>query len=331
VILPPGTSDGKLIHVSSEDQKFFPQEYLVTYVVHPTDRNAHTYTVTDSAGEIGSQTGMNDKGVVVSGYSGGGRDIKKTWPEPGLDWQVGVWFATAFSDTAKEAVELLTVGTREYRKKSGRKIVIGHCRANQGVNWVVSDMDEAYVVESIPADLNGVARYAVRAPGDTGETGDYIVSTNNVEASYSYNEDNQYDPAHPMSQHGSAFQSPAYGLGVNSGNGTRFMTFTWLIKQNYGNITREMVQEWRKAHYVYDIWGIRHDTLPVPGYGDVSPHLAVGTLCAHSKGPTGSDPFTGSNIYVSIGVPQELAVYRTKGRPCEWVGPWDVISLKNIP
>jgi hypothetical protein len=326
VILGKGTKDGKVIHCSSEDQHFFPQEYLVTYVAKPKDKKAHIYTMTDSAGEIGSQTAINDKGVVVSGYAGGGVGIGPR--RAGLDWQVGVWYATAFSDTARKAVELLTVGRPQYRRH-GYKIVIGKC--GTGVNWVVSDYNEAYVVESIPADLNGIARYAVRAPGDMGETGDYIVSTNNVEANYSYNENNEYDPTHPMSQHGSAFMNPVYGLGVNGGNGTRFMTFMTLIKQNYGNITREMVQNWRTAHYVYDVGGTKHDTISVPGYGDVPANLAVGTLCAHTRSGIGIEGFKGSNIYVSVGVPDELAVYRTKGRPCEWVGPWDAISLYNIP
>jgi hypothetical protein len=327
VILGKGTADGKAIHVSSEDQHFFPQEYLVTYVVHPSDPNAHTYTVTDTAGEIGSQTAINDKGVVVSGYAGGGVGIGPR--RAGLDWQVGVWYATAFSDTAQKAVELLTVGRPDYRAKSGRKIVIGKC--GTGVNWVASDRSKAFVVESIPADLNGVARYAIRVPGDMGETGDYIASTNNVEAKDSYNENNVYDPTHPMSQHGSAFTSPVYGLGVNGGSGTRWMTYMSLIKQNYGHITREMVQDWRTAHYVYDVNGARHDTLSVPDVGDVSAHLAVGTLCAHTRSGIGKEGWKGSNTYVSIAIPEDLAVYRTVGRPCEWVGPWDALSLNSIP
>jgi hypothetical protein len=335
VILGKGTADGKAIHVSSEDQHFFPQEYLVTYVVHPADKRAHSYTVTSSAGEIGSEHALNDKGVVVSGYAGGAVGIADPtlaapfsgYRRPGLDWQLGCWYGAAFADSAKDAVDLLTVGRPDYRQKSGNKIVIGKCR--KGANWVVSDAREAYVVESIPADLDGVARYAVRRPGDMGEKGDYIVSTNNVEAHDSYNEQNVHDPGHPMSQHGSSSQIPALGLGVNGGNGTRFITFMWLIRNNYGRITPQMVKEWRTAHFVYDINGVRHDTLDVAKYGKVSPHLVEGisTLCAHSKGPTGSDPFTGSNIYVSLSVPQDLLVSRTKGRPCEWVGPWDAVSL----
>jgi hypothetical protein len=335
VILAKGTADGRVIHCSSEDQHFFPQEYLVAYIVQPSDEHAHGYTVTDSAGEIGSEHALNDRGVVVSGYAGGSVDIGAPsleapfsgYRRPGLDWQVGCWYAAAFSDTAKKAVELLTIGRPEYRGKSGNKIVVGKC--TKGANWVVSDMREAFVVESIPADLKGVARYAVRRPGDMGEKGDYIVSTNNVEADHSYDEQNVYDKSHPMSLHGSAFRNPVYGLGVNGGSGTRFMTFMSLIANNYGHITPDMVREWRAAHYVYDKEGRRHDFLEVDGYGKVSPHLTpgIGTLCAHSKGPVGTDPFTGSNIYVSLSVPQELTVYRTVGRPCEWEGPWDALSL----
>lgn len=92
-----------------------------------------------------------------------------------------------------------------------------------------------------------------------------------------------------------------------------------------------MVKEWRTAHYIYDRNGSRHDVLDVESYGKVSPHLVEGisTLCAHSKGPTGVDPFTGSNVYVSLSVAEDLTVFRTKSRACEWKGPWDALSLGN--
>jgi len=89
------------------------------------------------------------------------------------------------------------------------------------------------------------------------------------------------------------------------------------------------MKEWRTVHYTYDKDGSRHGYLDVAGHGHVSPHLVPGisTLCAHSKGPAGSDPFTGSNIYVSLSVSDDRIAYRTKGRPCEWVGPWDALRL----
>jgi hypothetical protein len=337
VILGPASKDGNALHVSSEDQHFFPQEYLVTFVVNPSDKKAHRFTVTDTAGEIGSEHALNDAGVTVSGYAGGGVDIANPtqaapfsgYRRPGLDWQVGDFYAAAFASSAEQAVELLTVGRPEYRERTGRKIVVGKC--TKGANWVVSDKKEAYVVESIPADLSGIARYAVRKPGDMGETGSsYIVSTNNAEANYSCDENNVCNTSHPMSQHGHYSLNAAY-LGLN-GTGTRFWTFMWLIRNNYGKITPDMVKEWRTAHFVYDVAGARHDSLMVKGQ-PFSPHLVpgVGTLCEHSKGPAGVDTFKGVNTYVSLSTPGNLTVYRTVGRPCEWVGPWDALSLSNAP
>ena len=336
VILGPATRDGKTIHVSSEDQHFFPQEYLVTFVASPSDRRAHRYTVTDSAGEIGSEHAQNDRGVTVSGYAGGsvgvlGPTLSKPFSgyrRPGLDWQVGDFYAAAFADDARHAVELLTVGRPEYRARSGRKIVVGKCTF--GANWVVSDAGQAYVVESIPADQEGRARYAVRRPGDMNEkNGHYIASTNNVEAKDSYDEDNVHDPAHPMRQHGNAEQHPTH-FGLNS-SGMRFWTFMGLIARNYGRIDVDMVQRWRTTHFVLDRDGTRHDNLEVDGRR-VPIHLAPGaaTLCRHTFGPPGVDTLKGINIYVSLSVAQDLTSFRTKGRPCEWVGPWDRLSLREI-
>ena len=59
-----------------------------------------------------------------------------------------------------------------------------------------SDARDALVVESIPADMSGKPRYAVRRPGTWARGGDYIVSTNNVEEG-SYNDQNVHDAAHP--------------------------------------------------------------------------------------------------------------------------------------
>lgn len=338
VIFGAATKDGKLIHVSSEDQHFFPQEYLVTFVARPSDKKAHRFTVTDTAGEIGSEHALNDAGVTVSGYAGGSLNIAAPtlaapfsgYRRAGLDWQVGDFYAAAFAGSAKQAVELLTVGRPEYRRKSGRKIVIGKCA--KGANWVISDRHQAYVVESIPADQNGVARYAVRKPGDMGEEGaSYIVSTNNVEANYSCDENNVCGKSHPMRQHGNYSQHPSAYFGL-SNPGMRYWTLTWLIHDNYGHITPDMVKVWRTAHFVYDKSGTRYDSLKVDGRS-ISPHLVPGvaTLCWHTNGPAGVDTFKGVDTYVSLSTPDDLTVYRTVGRPCEWVGPWDALSLSRVP
>ena len=337
VILGSATQAGKVIHVSSEDQHFFPQEYLVTFIANPSDPRASRYTVTDSAGEIGSEHAQNARGVTTSGYSGGTLGVLgPTLDHPfsgyrraGLDWQVGNFYVAAFATSARHAAELLTIGRPEYQAKSGNKIVIGKC--TRGVNWMVSDRHEAFVIESIPADENGIARYAIRVPGDMGEMGNqYIASTNNVEAKDSYNEDNIHDPDHAMNRHGSGNQNPTH-FGLNL-TGTRFWTFMWLIRRNYGHITPAMVQDWRKTHFIFDQSGTRHDTIEKDGTR-IPVHLVpdTATLCWHSSGPAGVDTFHGVDTYVSMSIADDLTSFRTKGRPCEWDGPWDRLSLRTPP
>lgn len=333
IILPAATSGHQTIHCSSEDQHFFPQEYLVTFTARPSDKRAHRFTVTDSAGEIGSEHALNERGVTVSGYAGGGMNILgptlaapySGYRRPGLDWQVGDFYAVAFAANAKQAVQLLTIGRPEYRAKSGLKIVIGKC--TRGANWMISDPGHAFVVESIPADQRGIARYAIRRPGDMGErAAGYICSTNNVEARDSYNEDNVYEPAHPMRQHGNAEQHPNY-FDLNN-MGTRFYTFMTLIHNHYGDITPEMVEGWRRTHAVYDRAGALHATAQVDGHDVPCQYVpGLGTLCRHTSGPAGVDTFKGINIYASLSVAEDRNCRRTKGRPCEWEGPWDQISL----
>ncbi|MGH9518280.1 MAG: hypothetical protein ACRD2D_01475 [Terriglobales bacterium] len=336
VMLPAATAEGQTIHCSSEDQHFFPQEYLVTFVAQPSDPRAHRYTITDSAGEIGSEHALNQRGVSVSGYAGGGDKILAPtlsrpfsgYRRPGLDWQVGNFFAAAFAASAADAVSLLTRGRPEYRKQSGLEIVVGKC--TRGANWVVADRSSAFVVESIPADQNGMPRYAVRKPGDLGERGAaFVASCNNVEAHDSYDAHNRHDPAHPMRQHGDARagQPQHQYFGLNT-SGTRFWTFTWLIQNNFGRITPEMVQGWRRTHFMYDEAGKRHDTVEVEGK-PIVPALAPGsgTLCRHTTSAPGVESYKGVNIYVSLSLPGELKCLRTKGRPCEWQGPWDQMQL----
>ena len=125
---------------------------------------------------------------------------------------------------------------------------------------------------------------------------------------------------------GNGEQNPAY-FDLNL-TGMRFWTFMWLIRNEYGRVDVQMVQAWRRAHFTYDQSGVRHTHATVQGKS-VPVHLLPGaaTLCWHSSGPAGVDTFEGVDTYVSLSVAQDLVSFRTKGRPCEWSGPWDRLSL----
>ena len=129
-----------------------------------------------------------------------------------------------------------------------------------------------------------------------------------------------------MRQHGNGEQNPAY-FGLNL-TGMRFWTFRWLIRNEYGRIDPDMVHAWRRAHFVYDRSGTRHDHAMVDGR-PVTVHLLpdAATLCRRSTGPAGVDTFEGVDTYVSLSVTQDLTSLRTAGCPCAWSGPWERLSL----
>lgn len=103
------------------------------------------------------------------------------------------------------------------------------------------------------------------------------------------------------------------------------------IKRNQGHV-KEMVQAWRRTHFIYDQAGTRHDYIEVEGQ-QMPVHLVpdAATLCWHTSGPSGVDTFRGVDTYVSMSVADDLTSFRTKGRPCEWEGRWDRLSLRNPP
>ena len=47
--------------------------------------------------------------------------------------------------------------------------------------------------------------------------------------------------------------------------GMRFWTFMWLIRNAYGRIDVDMVQAWRRSHFIYDRNGVWHDHATVAG------------------------------------------------------------------
>ena len=77
-----------------------------------------------------------------------------------------------------------------------------------------------------------------------------------------------------------------------------------------------------------------------PGISIVADHYAsvlrncVGEAINPTTGElwsSGVDTNLGINTYVSLSGADDLTSFRTKGRPCEWEGPWDRLSLNSPP
>jgi len=302
------TKDRTTIHGGTRDQVFFPQCYEVAYTLSPSDPKAHRIWTIASAGELGGQMVGNDLGVIVTGYAGG--DTKSIWAY-GIEWNIGDWYGALFGGSAEEAANILTVGRPGYFEKTGEKVFT----AAWGINWLISDKTDARCVEIVPG------RYAIRKIGDLGED-KFLICTNHCMASWSYDYTNTRTTV-PMTDYGPI--AGAYsGLSVS---GTRFYTMWWNVKYNYGKIDRAMVMSWYAGRYYIDQNGVRVDTIWDTTTGQWIPAANKATSPArHQAG--WPDTMKGTTVDAKVGVAQDLAFYWTKGRGDDWVGPWDVLTLK---
>jgi hypothetical protein len=278
------------------------RERQVSYVAIPKDPRARVFWGTGRAGNLGGGAGgglMNDCGVCVL-TSGSQKKVANAQPDetlaPGIKGFILGTYGAIFSKTARQAAEIATVGTESYRKSSGRKTVM----RVRGANIVFADAQEAYCVEQ------NAQHYAVRRPGDLGETdGNYMVNANHFKYEQgSYNRCNEFQADVPMT----AF-TPEEDREKDSSY-YRFWSGMWMLKNNYGDIDREMIiRDLACAHYAYDKDGRRFDP------DETGTPTVPGTFCAHMK------PFTPENP-MGIGGNTETTLFNLSSREVWWVPVW---------
>ena len=279
---------------------FNPKCYQLAYVGEPEDGNAFWVLTPGGAGS-GCQI-VNDKGVSLILNAGGDQHAKYNADAFGIPWFILFPHIAAYTNTAEEAIEMITKGIPEYRANTGRSSLL------RGGTWnfLISDRACCAVVETT------CDRYAVRRPGDMGEIGNYIVMTNHNYCDYSFDENNDRTKV-PMMQFGNEETSP--------GSAKRFWTMMWDIRHNYGQIDLEMAMGFMRGHHQHDRYGKRIETLeneiPLQFTGDVT--------CPHSGYPETWERGTADAKIAVNG--DNLKVYWTLGRPCEWQGSWDEALL----
>lgn len=194
----------------------------------PDDPEANVVFVTGSAGRM-FQSGwmVNDKGISLDVLAAGvsGKTARSTHSDFGVETYPALFHAAFYGKTAQDAVDIVTIGTPEYREKTGRKTLL-RARPNM---MAICGKNEAYLVEYT------AHRYAIRRPGDLGEKdGNYMAFANNFFCDYSYDENNvktdlamtEYTDSSPVTRESSA---------------ERVYTHMWLVKNNYGDIDKEMM------------------------------------------------------------------------------------------
>ena len=288
---------------------FNPKCYQIVYIGKPTDGNAFwvlTYGGAGAACQV-----VNDKGVSIILNAGGNQHTETHANAFGVSWFLLFLHVAAYANTAEEAIEMVTKGTPEYRANTGRNSLL-----RTGTwNFLISDRTQCAVVETT------CNRYAIRRPGDVPslrpragfEIGNYLVMTNHNYCNYSFDENNERTDV-PMTH----FGSEATSLGSTK----RFWTLMWDIQHHYGQIDRELAMEFLRGHHQHDRDGHRIETqdgeTPLQFTGDVT--------CPHSGGyPEKWIVGTADSKLAVHG--NDLKIYWTLGRPCEWQGAWDEVNL----
>ena len=137
--------------------------------------------------------------------------------------------------------------------------------------------------------------------------------TNHNYCDYSFDENNERTDI-PMTQFGNEETSP--------GSARRFWTLMWDIRHNCGQIDREMAMKFMRGHHQYDQDGRRMESKT----GETPLQFAGDVTCPHSGYP---EKWTRGTADAKMAVyADDLKVYWTMGRPCEWQGPWDEVKLR---
>ena len=270
--------------------------------------------------QVAANQVVNEKGVSIALFSGGRTNSRslvsgRLFAEGfGVPWFHLFLYAGTHAQTAAEAIEMLTVGTPDYRKRTGRKTLL------RGGGWIfmVTDETTLAVVEAT-AD-----RYAVRHAGEfTGsdwtDSGS-IVATNHNFCDFSCDENNQRTDV-PMTLFGDGYERDETGAVTGlSSSGIRFWTLMWDLRHYAGQVDPYMAQ-----HIMSGLHANDRDT------GERIPCAQDGTsrwrLWGEVKGCNqggGVGLANGSaDAKVAVLERSKTAVSWTMGSPCHWAGAWD--------
>jgi hypothetical protein len=317
------TMEGETISAHNRHSRFDPRVYEQVYILNPPEGNI-CWVLTNSP-QVAANQVVNHKGVSVSLLYGGSTNPvsldyngKSYCAEGfGVPWFHLFLYVGTYADTAKEAIEMLTVGTARYRSITGRDTLL----RGGGWNFLVADEYTLAVVEAA-AD-----RCAVRYAGDllpfTGSEWidrNYIAATNHFICDFSYDEHNNLTGV-PMTIFGDGCEyddSSGERIGFD-GSGERFWTLMWDIKHNYGGIDNYRAQQIMSGVYGYE--KETGEKMEVAEDNQGNWHI----YGAEKPCTLGFISLVGGTCDAKIALLQRShpVVYWTLGNPTDWQGAWD--------
>jgi hypothetical protein len=324
------TLSGETLSGQNRHSPYSPRCYEQAYVLVPD--SGHAVWVLTNSPQVAANQVVNDAGVSLSLLAGGfttplALDYEgETYCAEGFGvaWFHLFLYAAVHADNAREAIEILTLGTEEYRDRTGRKTLL----RGGGWNFLVADGKTLAVVEAT-AD-----RYAVRYAGDrlpftgpdwTDDT--YIVATNHFICDFSYGPDNRRTNV-PMTIFREGYdRDPESGeiTGLNE-SGVRFWTLMWDVRHNYGHIDRYRAQQIMSGAYAHD--------------QETGERIEVVETDSGAWAIYGTEKFCTAGILASWGgtCDSKIAVIKgdnvsvgwTMGSPVHWQGAWDTYQF-SVP
>jgi len=325
------TSDGIAISTHNRHSPYDPRCYQQVYIIEP--EKGHSCWVLTNSPQVAANQVVNDKGVSLSLLAGGQTNLRSLNYEGraycaegfGVPWFHLFLYIGIHADSAAEAIAMLTLGTEDYRRRTGRKTVL-RCG---GWNFLVADQETLAVVEAT-AD-----RYAVRYAGDllpfTGpdwNDQDSIVATNHFICDFSYDRDHTRTDV-PMTIFMDGYvRDPKTGeITGLSGSGQRFWTLMWDVKHNFGRIDRYRTQQIMSGTYAYD----RDTGEKIEVAQDEEGRWRIyGAARPCTVGFVGLWGGT-CDAKVAILSGETPSVHWTLGYPGDWQGAWDAYIFKVKP
>lgn len=311
IVSGTATIDRKTISTQSQHTPHEGLCYQESYVLKP-DKGNIVWTV----GNLPSTNGLflvNDKGVSIAHHFGGLTNPKSLEFHGGpyiasafgVPWWNVLLYAAVHANTAQEAIELITVGPKEYHDRTGRASLL----RDGGWNWMVADSKTMAVVE-VSCD-----RYAIRYPGEfTGPNWtdkNYIVAANHFLCDYSYDKNNMRTDV------------PMTIFNVNPGNSEdRFWTLMWDIKDRLGTIDRYTVQHILSTTYIRDKETGKRIYAAQDDKGDYVPFAYAKWGVQGIMAQGGLVGGTNASKMAVLDGENTMSAW-TLGNPSDWEGAWD--------
>ena len=296
------TVDGKAIatyHGQGGSMGFDRWGRYSVFVAIPDDPDAHIVWMATGSGCLGRGGAIaNDAGVFngLHASDSGKYPETKAW---GTEYHLFRFHAMFYGDSAEGAAQITTLGTPEYREKTGRKTLL----RTRGIVLQFADANTCLMVEYT------ANRYAIRRPGNLGEIGaGYICQSNHNHLDYSYDENNGRTDV-PMTKF--APEVP------EESSYWRFWSPMWAIRNNYGKIDLDMVlNELSALHDRYDKDGNKYE------------YKRGSTFCTHKYSSSSGNP--GGSHAPAVMVPDTLEIYFVPAWPCRWTDKnWNYVNLNT--